>query len=261
MLNLFSGGLKGFLPLALGVLLSACAGAPTYNPTTFPFEMNAEKIAADDIRTVVIPHVNLGAPSRSYLEEAAPRIDGYVSAYLKEKGYKVIPQREFEQRWNTAVRAYGNPVDPTTGRTNMKTFAAIMQTIRDEMVRDLNLDAFVFTDLVEVEVTFSGGMKHLAKWDGVSREPPVQGPGNSVSADFNWGALAAAASLQVAIFDSSLERVFFSRGGLDATDAVDTRKERFARRRSMLENTSNIEEGVQLAFHPFIDMEAWPGNP
>ncbi len=252
---------KGLLLLTAGLLLSACAGTPTYNPTTFQYEIDAERIAADNIRTVVIPHVNLGPPSRNYLEEAAPRIDGQVSAYLKEQGYKVLPQREFEQRWNTAVRAYGDPVDPTTGRTNMKSFSLIMQSVRDELVRDFDLDAFVFTDLVEVEITFSGGLKHIARWDGVSREPPIQGPGNSVTADFNWGALAAAASLQVAIFDTELQRVFFSRGGLDATDAVDTRKDRFARRRSMLENESNIAEGVHLAFHPFIVMEDWPGNP
>ncbi|MFV8816412.1 hypothetical protein [Haliea sp. E17] len=261
MRNSVTTGLKALLPLAFGLLLSACAGTPTYNPTVFPYEINAEKIAADDIKTVIIPHVNLGPPSRNYLEEAAPRIDSEISAYLKEHGYKVIPQREFEQRWNTAVRAYGDPYDPTTGRTNMKSFSLIMQSVRDDLVKSFALDAFVFTDLVEIEVTFNGGLKHVAKWDGVSREPPVQGPGNSVSADFDWGAMAAAASLQIAIFDNSLERVFFSRGGLDATDAVDTRKERFARRRAMLENKSHIEEGIQLAFHPFITMEDWPGNP
>lgn len=251
---------RGLLLGALGLFLSACVGGPSYNPTTAQYEIDAERIAADDIRTVVIPHVNLGPPSRNYLDEAAPRIDSQVSAYLKEHGYKVIPQREFEQRWNTAVRAYGDPVDPTTGRANMKSFSLIMQSVRDELVQEFDLDAFVFTNLLEVDVTFTGGLKHVAKWDGVSREPPVQGPGNSVTADFNWGALAAAASLQVAIFDTELQRVFFSRGGLDATDAVDTRENQFARRRSMLENESHIEEGIQLAFHPFIVMEDWPGG-
>jgi len=68
------------------------------------------------------------------------------------------------------------------------------------------------------------------------------------------------ASLQVAIFDRNLQRVFFSRGGLDTTDAIDTRKERYARRRELLENEDNIMEGIRLAFHPFIEMEDWPGK-
>ncbi|TGD74727.1 hypothetical protein E4634_05875 [Mangrovimicrobium sediminis] len=254
-------GFKGLCLLALGVLLSACAGTPDYNPTTFPYELDQGKLAANSIRTVVIPHVNLGPPSRNYLEDEAPRIDGYVSAYLKENGYKVIAQREFEQRWNTAVRAYGNPVDPTTGRTNMKSFSLIMQDVRDGLVKDFNLDAFVFTDLLELEAPFSGGLKHVARWDGVTRKPAVQGPGNSISADFDWNAVAAVASLQVAIFNTDLERVFFSRGGLDATDAIDTRTERYARRRTLLENKDNIKEGIGIALHPFIEYEDWPGNP
>ena len=54
--------------LAAALLLASCAGTPSYNPTTFPFEINEEKLAADEIKTVVIPHVNLGAPSRKYLQ-------------------------------------------------------------------------------------------------------------------------------------------------------------------------------------------------
>ncbi|MEP4146290.1 MAG: hypothetical protein ABJL54_03665 [Halioglobus sp.] len=249
--------------LAMALVLASCAGTPTYNATTFPFELNEEKLAGTDIKTVVIPHVNLGTPSRKYLQEEAPRIDAFVSTYLKDNGYKVIDQREFKQLWNTAERAFGNPVDPTTGKSNMKTFAQIMTSVRDEMSKKFKLDAFVFTDLVELEVPFSGGLKHLARWDGVSRKPPLQGPGSGVSADFDWNKPAAVASLQVSVFDINLQRVFFSRGGIDATEAIDTRSSsgRFTRRRNLLENEEFIMEGVQLAFHPLIEMKKWPGNP
>ena len=247
----------------LSALLLACSGTPTYNPTTFPFEMDGERLAAKKIRTVVIPHVNLGPPSRNYLEKEAPRIDGYVSTYLKENGFKVVPQRVFEQHWNTAVRVYGDPVDPTSGKVNMKSFSQIMQDIRDRMRKDNNLDAFVFTDLVELQVPFSGGLKHLARWDGVTRKPALQGPGDGVSADFDWNTQAAVASLQVSIFDTELQRVFFSRGGLDATDAIDTRSSegRYVRRRNILENRDFVMEGIKLAFHPFVEYEDWPGEP
>lgn len=246
----------------LSILLMACAGAPTYNPTTFPFEM-AEGLADDpSLKTVVIPHVNLGGISRNYLEKEAPRIDGYITTYLKANGYKVLPQREFKQHWNTAVRAFGDPVDPTSGRVNMKTFSQIMQSVRDQM-QDKGLDAFVFTDLVELQVAFSGGLKHLARWDGVTRKPSLQGPGSGVSADFDWNMQAAVASLQISIFDMELKRLFYSRGGMDATDAIDTRSSsgRYIRRRNILENKDNVMEGVQLAFHPLIPMKSWPGNP
>jgi hypothetical protein len=247
--------------LFLGLL--ACSGTPTYNPSVFAFELNEELVAEKTIKTVVIPHVNLGAPSRTYLEKESPRIDGYVTKYLKENGYKVLPQREFKQHWNTAVRAFGDPVDPTTGKVNMKAFSQIMVSVRDQMQKNSKLDAFVFTDLVELQISFSGGLKHVARWDGVSRKPSLQGPGSGVSADFDWNMQASAASLQVSIYNMELKRLFASRGGMDATEAIDTRssKGRYVRRRNMLENESHIQEGIALAFHPFIEMEAWPGNP
>ncbi len=249
--------------LSLGALLLACAGTPTYNPTTFPYELDEERMASAQVKTVVIPHVNLGAPSRSYLQKEAPRIDGYISTYLKEKGFNVVPQRVFEQHWNTAVRIYGDPVDPTTGKVNMKSFSQIMQNVRDEMRKNNDLDAFIFTDLVELEVAFSGGLKHIARWDGVSRKPSLQGPGDGVSTEFDWNMQAAVASLQVSIYDIELKRLFASRGGMDATDAIDTRSSdgRYVRRRNILENKDYVMEGIQLAFHPFIPYEDWPGNP
>jgi hypothetical protein len=259
----FHSLLRPALITTLAALLLACTSTPTYNPTVFPFEMDSERMAQSKIKTVVIPHVNLGPPSRNYLDEAGPRIDGMVSTYLKENGYTVLPQREFTQHWNTAVRAFGDPVDPTTGKVNMNTFARIMQSVRDEMRRTSDLDAFVFTDLVELQTSFSQGLNHLARWDGVTRKPSLQGPGQGVTADFDWNMLASVVSLQVSIYDIELQRLFASRGGMDTTDAIDTRSSsgRYVRRNNILENEDFVMEGIRLAFHPFIEMEDWPGNP
>lgn len=256
-------GLIAATVLTAVALVTGCASTPSFNPTVYEFQIEEERLAESPVRTVVVPHVNLGAPSRNYLDDEAPRIDAAVTAYLKENGYKVLPQRDFRQHWNTAVRAFGDPVDPTSGRVNMKTFSQIMQSVRDRFQETTDLDAFVFTDLLELEVPFDGGLKHIARWHGVSRRPAMQGPGNSVSADFDWSRAASVASLQVIIFDMELQRLFVSVGGLDATDAIDARSSsgRYVRRRNMLENESFINEGIALALHPFIVNENWPGNP
>jgi len=244
-------------------VLAACASGPTHNPTVFPFQIEREALATKPIKTVVIAHVNLGVPSRNYLDEVTPVIDGRVASYMEKNGYSVLPQRTFRQHWNTAVRAFGDPVDPTTGRVNMKTFSQLMQSVRDRMQEETDLDAFVFTDLVEMETPFNGGLKHLARWDGVSRRPSLQGPGSGVSSDFDWNLPASVVSLQVTMFDMDLQRLFVSRGGIDATDSIDTRSSsgRYVRRRNILENSGHVREGIRLAFHPLIEMEDWPGNP
>ena len=255
----------GHAAIALTALLglAACNTGPTYNPTVFPYELDAEKLAQNKVKTVIIPHVNLGQPSRSYLEKEAPRIDGMVSTYLKEHGYKVLPQRDFIQHWNTAVRAFGDPFDPTTGRVNMTTFAQVIQSVRDRLQETTEVDAFVFTDLIESQVPFGAGMQRIARWHGVSRNPSLQGPGTGVSADFDWNQTASVASLQISIYNMELQRVFASVGGLDATDAIDARSSagRFIRRRNILETESFVNEGIAIAFHPFIVSEIWPGNP
>ncbi|NQX89190.1 MAG: hypothetical protein HRT77_11055, partial [Halioglobus sp.] len=236
---------------------------PSYNPTTFPFKIDQTRLDAKPIKPVVIAPINLGTPSRNYLEKEAPRIDAKVAAYLKDNGFIVLPQRQFEQYWNTAVRAFGNPVDPTSGKVNSKTFAQIMHRVRDELAQSTDLDAFIFTNLLAFETSFSGGLKHLARWDGVTRQPTMQGPGNSVSTEFDWSMLAAVASLQVTIYDMQLEPVFVGRGGLEATEAIDSRSSagRYIRRRNILENDNQVMEGIQLAFHPFIVFDDWPGKP
>ncbi|MEM1145123.1 MAG: hypothetical protein AAGI88_21265 [Pseudomonadota bacterium] len=253
-----------YLSFAAAVLLLAgCASGPEANPTAYPYQIESDKLAAGPLKTVVIPHVNLGPPSRNYLQSEEARVDARLASYLKDNGFEVLPQREFRQRWNSAVRAFGNPVDPTTGRVNRRTFSQIMQSVRDQYVQSGEFDAFIFTDLVELEVPFNNGLKHLARWDGVARRPSLQGPGTGVSATFDWSIPASVASLQVSIFSAELERLFASRGGLDSTDAIDTRSSagRYIRRRAILENSTHVDEGIALAMHPIVEMKKYPGQP
>ena len=243
--------------------LAACSSTATQNPTAFPYEINRELMAQDQVRRVVIAPMNLGGPSRNYLEDVAPKIDRDVAEYLEENGIDVVSSRQFEQEWRTAVRAYGNPLDPTSGKINQKTFTMVLISVRDALVETGNVDAIIFTDILERDIAFSGGLKHLARWDGISRKPSLQGPGDGVAAGFDWNKGAKGASLWVNIYNMDLQRLFSSIGGLDSTEAIDTRSSsgRFIRRRSILENETHIREGIELAFHPFIEMKKYPGPP
>ncbi len=247
---------------ALLALLAACSSAPTYNPTVFPYEIDRERLAQNPIRRVVIAHVNIDRMSRRYLQEHEARLDKMVERYLEANGIEVVSSREFEQEWRTAVRAYGNVFDPATGEVNRKSFALALVAVRDALVESGTVDGIVFTDLLERETTFSSGLQHMARWDGVSRKPTLQGPGDGVTAGFNWAQPLAVASLWVSVYDLELKRVFTSVGGIDTTQAVDTRSSsgRYVRRRSILESDNFIEEGIALAFHPFVPMKDYPGE-
>jgi hypothetical protein len=103
----------------------------------------------------------------------------------------------------------------------------------------------------------------VARWHGVTRKPTLQGPGSGVSTEFDWNQGAAVASLQISISDMELKRIFASVGGLDGTDAIDSRSSggRFVRRRNILESDAFVNEGIALALHPVVEMDDWPGNP
>ena len=83
-----------------------------------------------------------------------------------------------------------------------------------------------------------------------------------VTADFDWSRAVSAVTLRVAWFNMDLAHVFSGEGGIEVTDAVDTRSgTSFVRRRDVLENEDHIDEGISIAFHPIIPMKNWPGNP
>jgi len=250
------------ISVSVTTFVSSCATTREYNPTTSPNELKADVLAKGPIKNVVIANVNIGSPSRNYVERSEAMIDGRVAAYLKSNGYNVLPQREFAQRWENAKLIYGDPVDPTTGRVNTKTFIQMIQAVRDEMLERTQVDAIMFTDLIEHDVVVGGGMNHVARFHGVTRKPPLKGAGDGVSADFDWGAAVAAISIQISIYDKDLDQLFVGIGGIDLSDAIDTRTgSGWTRRKDVLENESFIDEGIQLALHPLIKMANWPGTP
>ena len=105
-------------------------------------------------------------------------------------------------------------------------------------------------------------MNRVTRFDGVTRKPAVQGAGSGVTAEFDWSRPVAAATMRISWFNINLERVFSGDGGMDVTDAVDTRSgTAFVRRRDVLENENHVDEGIAIALHPIIQMEKWPGNP
>jgi len=246
--------------------LMGCSGSPTvgggYNATTPSNVFEQALFDQLDSKVVVIANVNLGAPSRNYLKKREAFVDTRVQEYLEDAGYEVRPQREFAQRWNNAILIYGDPIDPTTGRVNQKSFIQIVQAVRDQLREQTDIGSIIFTDIIEKDVYYEQGLNRVTRFDGVTRKPAVQGAGSGVTAEFDWSRAVAAATMRIAWFNMDLQRLFSGEVGMEVTDAVDTHSgTAFVRRRDVLENENHIDEGIAIAFHPVIEMRNWPGNP
>lgn len=248
------------IPLIAALLLTACSSQSVENHTAYPFQINDELMAQLTGKNLIIATINLGIPSRNYLQSSERRIDKKIGVYLEEHGYNIVPSKIFKLAWHSAERTYGQSYDPSTGKRNQKAFTQALVTTTKQLLENHEIDGIVFTDLLEHEIQFSSGMKHFSRWHGVTRKPSLQGPGEGVSANFDWSKTAKGASLWVNIYNANLQRLFSSIGGLDTTQAIDTKssKARYTRRKQMLKSNGFIDEGIQLAFHPFIVMEDYP---
>jgi hypothetical protein len=257
--------MRRFLFVVVLALLTACASnGGGYNPTTPPYQIDTAALKKHPIKKVVIATANVsGEPTRYYLQNAAAHVDDMVKNYLQKNGYTVAPSYVFENAWNQAIHTYGNMYDPTTGKVDPTTYRAVMLTAFKAIRETTDIDAVIFTDVVERDAAHDVGLDHRAQWDGVNRKPKFASAGaDSVPDDFNWLQNVKVASLAITIYSTSLEGLFSSRGGLDVVQVIETKggDASFVRRKHVLDADDNIEEGIEIAFHPFIKMKSYPGD-
>lgn len=254
---------KWLLLMVAGVIAACSSTGGDYNPTVSKYDIRQDLLQKKPPKKLVIATANIsGEPTRYHLQKAATHIDEMVKKYLQDHGYQIAPSYQFENAWNQAIRTYGDMYDPTTGKVDARTWQAVMVTTMKTLKETTDIDAIVFTDVIERDAAHDVGMDHLAMWDGVRRKPSLASAGaDGVPYDFNWSQSIKVATLIVTIYTTDMEGVFTSRGGLDVLQQINTKdKAVFVRRKHLLDNDDNIEEGIELAFHPFIKMKNYPGN-
>lgn len=224
-----------------------------YNDTVYPYVIRSEALQQHAPKRLVISHENFGTPSKTYLQPYESKIDNKVRDRLEGGGYTIVENTEFRKYWRENVRKYGSPYNPTTSQLNTEAFQQVVQATFKKLSEGGGVDAIVFTDLVEQPVVFQGNNNRLAKWHGVSRKPGIKGSGG-VSADFDWSQTAPAISLRVIIYATDGTLLFKSIGGLEVARYINSRQSdgRFVRREKLFTKQSHIDQGVNLALHPFI---------
>lgn len=250
--------------IILSVLLFltvSCSTSSSFNESVFEYEYNDALVAEKPVKKIVLATENLGAPTPSYLQAGQRRTRYIASEYLEDNGYTILPDYHFDNAWKQALRTYGSAYDPTTGKIDTDSWRAAMIVTATSIRDNTDADAIVFVDVFEHEVSHGYGMKHYARFYGVNRKPALKGPGSGVPIDFDWYQPIKAASVMVTIYDVNLNRVFISRGGIDTLYAIDIKSSnpKFIRKKKLLDDEDDIEEGIELAFHPFIPMDDYPG--
>lgn len=240
------------------VALPACQSAK-YNDTVYPYVHRTAEIESRTPARLAISDVNFGIPSKSYLKPYSAQIDRKVQSVLEEGGFTVVDNSALRSAWRAAVRKHGAVYNESLAQLNSEAFSRVVRQTLDTLAESGNVDAVVFTDLLENPVVFQGANNRLARWHGVSRKPRIKGRA-SLPAEFDWSQTAPAVSLRVVIYAVDGTLLFKSLGGLEVSRHVDTGKGngRFARRDKLFTSGGNVDEGVRLALHPFVEAAGYP---
>lgn len=249
------------------IMALSCLGATVAlagdNTTVYPYQIDASSLSQQPITTAVIASEALGKPARQYLREHEENVDKAVTRYLSKNGITVADNSEYQDAFDAAQRRFGAPYNSGTDHLDTQVQQQVLGDVFGQLQQSQpEVNAIIFTELVNREVYFSSGLKRMARWDGVSRSPLMQGPAQGVPANFNWAQPVDAVSIAFYIFTVSGKRVFMSVGGISLTEAIDTRrsKAQFTRYRNVLSNKSQIKEGIKIALHPLIPMKRYPGE-
>ena len=244
--------------LAAG-LITGCS-LTNYNQTVYPYLISSEVQAPkSQYKKVMVAPPNLLLASKQYLSSGEQRVRTELVTYLKKQGFEIVPADDFSITWKNAQTLFGNTLNPTTGKVNQPALLHSLAYSLMEIKKDHDVDAVVFMDLIESKVFFSDSGNHNAVWDGVRRSPTLIGPDNYVEGGFNWHQPVSAVSIAINIYSMDGKHLFKSQGGIEITDAVNTKKfSQFSRKNRILQNETHIKEGIALALHPFSPMKNYP---
>lgn len=241
------------------IILASCTSLQT-NPTVYPYEMNSAWFNQQQPKRVVVAPFSLTSDTRSWLQEGQVKARARTIAYLEKHGYSIVSDNSLRTAWTNAIRLYGNPWDPVTGKANLETLSKTVQYSIRNAHQQVAFDLVVIVDVIERNVLFEQYDNYRARWDGVSRKPKLVGPDNYVTEEFDWNRPVSATSVTINMYSPDFQHVFHSIGGIDLAQDINTRTGSigFIRRENPFRYQSHIDEGIALAIHPVIPMAYYP---
>lgn len=234
--------------LLLTLTLAGCTIGPLH-----PYELK-EGVDPASVRRVYLAPINATSRLDENLLDGAKRVRGEIREYLEERDVEVVsgPLFDYREAWRASFQGVelsapestrrgrrGAPPElpPPPAEAVRALFAALGESAR--------FDTLLIPDLL-VRPARLGGTR--ARWDGVYRE---QESTRSVP----WTGDTPALSLRIRLFRSDGEMIFEGIGGLDLLFRFNYEKARAEPVDDLLGVPEHIEEGVSIAFHPFVPID------
>lgn len=245
-----------FFFIGLCSLILAACSSHTNQATLYPY---LDKTSQPS-KQVMIATINYGLPSRNYLVAHEAFIDEEIRNYLKKQGVQVVSSKIFAQQWHNATQRYGHLYNALSGEKTHFFAQALDDTLTTIFQQHPQLEAILFTDLIETPLLYEQASKRHAQWHGVQRRIKIEGIGEGVSTNFNWSEQVTGISLLSTLINRDKEVIFQSAGGIQVAEALvlSNSHASFQRRQDLLLNKKEIAEGIALSLHPWITMRKYP---
>jgi hypothetical protein len=234
----------------LALLLSGCAGNPSYDPWLVPRDSFLARTRAIALSPIQVPE-DLEEP-----EPVEAMFDSLIANALRAAGFSVVASDIVLEIWNHGADSIGGYYDPMTGRPDTSKLNPLRRYFRQRLRDEHGAQAVLLPEIVVVDASYADGE---ASWDGTSQA--VAGFfAILLSAIANSQMPAGAAegfSLDVQIESVDGGVVYTNRGGIElwAKPSGDGSRLNWVPRERLFADRKRCEKAVRIALEPVLKRE------
>jgi len=233
---------------ALAVFASACVHGD--DPNSRDLKLGD----ADQPRHFFVLPLNITVQPPQDLSPVLDDMFGAIAGYIRGRGNTIetYSRREATAQWEASI------AEVQQSKALKNNFESAMRVFVTHLAKAHSFDAVIAPSLVFRKTKVR---ERTAKWDGVFRKMKItnlsdaakkKGLARSMTIDL------AGVSLHVMVMDPSGRVIFQNYGGLDLAHDVDmtnvefTMSPKLAVRSDLLKDGEHLDEGITLAFDPFL---------
>jgi hypothetical protein len=149
-----------YLTLLVVLEISACTSRVPYDPFKVPRDEIESRIKTVALTPLQLPR-DIEDP-----ESVRATFRQLIESRMRAGGFTIIPDADFEARWDQASQEVGGLYDPMTGTYDKEKGKQVYDKVMHAMASD-HVDALLIVKVVPANAPFGGGWAH---WDGAQQQ-------------------------------------------------------------------------------------------
>lgn len=239
------------------LLMTGVVSCSTAKPTYEPFKVNREEFLTK-VKTIALAPLTVPGDLED-AEQVKDKYESLISLKLGERGFTIIPSKEFQAVYKKTMEQMGGVFDPMTGKLDESKGEALQTHTLRELQRTTHSDAVLYPRLYPFTVRHVNG---VATWDGVSES--IKGARVESWIDRYVAAIGVggahgtvtALSLVVVINDIDAVKMCANAGGVQLLAHFDGVDFKSVTRAELLPSEDYYSKSINLALGPLLNPDS-----